>query len=69
MTADTDFAIVPFVSIVPIVSKKIFNFGPSTLQPPPTKKIERHKCRSIFRYVKTLVKVLELLSIVDLTYC
>ena len=68
MTADTDFAIVPFVSIVPIVSKKIFNFGPSAFQP-PTKKIERHKCRSIFRYVKTLVKVLELLSIVDLTYC
>ena len=24
MTADTDFAIVPFVSIVPIVSKKVF---------------------------------------------
>ena len=37
MTADTDFAIVPFVSIVPIVSKKIFNFGPSTLQPPHKK--------------------------------
>ena len=24
MTADTDFAIVPFVSIVPIVSKKVY---------------------------------------------